>query len=80
MIKNDFLSINLEIIEDVKFITLRRYLLVINSNSMEDFKSKIADISLHKVQSESKKLKKDNHIMKSSNSSKITTFFRKIKK
>ncbi len=60
MIKNDFLSINLEIIEDVKFITLRRYLLVINSNSMEDFKSKIADISLHKVQSESKKLKKDN--------------------
>lgn len=59
-IKEEFLSINLEMIEEVKTNTLRRYLLVINSESLDNFKSKVKDMRLYKANKESKKLKMDN--------------------
>ncbi len=78
-VKNEFEKYNVELIPDIQYITLKRYLLVINSNSLEEFKSKYNTLILKQLKLENKSLLNKNKKLNSKNKDLKKDFDKQIK-
>lgn len=58
-VKGEFLDLNVYSISKIRSETLHKYLLVIDSNSIEEFKTKYDTVKIKKLKDQSVKLKKD---------------------
>lgn len=78
-IKNEFLSYKLEFIGHIKSIVLKRYLLVVNSNSLKDFKLRYNEFKLIELRNEQNTLKIKNKHLKNEKQE-LNAELKKVKK
>jgi hypothetical protein len=63
-VKNEFPSYNIEFMDDIDLAVVKRYLLVVNSDSLDDFKSRHNEFAIKVLQKEQKELKIENEQLK----------------